>query len=310
MRTVHVSHSRARHIAALIAEVEPARPVIAWERPEELRAGLGEVRVLFAPMPPREGWAGACALELLQLAGAGVDHLLPSPDLPARVAVAGIRGVFADEAAEHAVLMMLALCRRLPELLERQRERDWAQRPVAKLAGRTALVLGLGEIGRRVASRASALGMRVLGVSRTGAPVPDVERVGELDALLPEADHVVVTVPLTAATRHLLDARALARLPRGAFVVHLSRGGVIDEAALFTALESGALGGAALDVFEHEPLAPSSPLWSAPNTIVTPHLAGYGERYLEAAVRALLENVRRLEAGEPLLGLVDRDAGY
>jgi len=307
---IHVFHSRAREIAALIAGAEPSRPVIAWERSGELAAGLSDVRVLFAPLPPREGWAGARALELLQLAGAGVDHLLPSPDLPGHVAVAGIRGVFADEAAEHAILMMLALTRRLPELLDRQRAKEWAQRPVAKLAGRTVLVLGLGEIGRRVASRASALGMRVLGVKRTAGPVPHVDRVGELDALLPEADCVVVTVPLTAATRHLLDARAIARLPRGALVVHLSRGGVIDERALLAALESGALGGAALDVFEREPLAPESPLWNAPNTIVTPHLAGFGERYIDAAVLALLENVRRLEAGEPLLGLIDRAAGY
>jgi phosphoglycerate dehydrogenase-like enzyme len=258
----------------------------------------------------------ARALELLQLAGAGVDHLLPSPDLPDHVAIAGIRGAFADEAAEHAILMMLALTRRLPELLDRQRRREWAQRPVAKLAGRTVLVLGLGEIGRRVAARASALGMRVLGVRRASAPVAHVDRsdpceqVGELEALLPEAEHVVVTVPLTRATRHLLDARTLALLPRGALIVHLSRGGVIDEAALLEALRSGALGGAALDVFEHEPLPPDSPFWDAPNTIVTPHVAGYGERYLETAVAALLENVRRLEAGEPLVGVIDRDAGY
>lgn len=121
---------------------------------------------------------------------------------------------------------------------------------------------------------------------------------------------MVVALPLTPATRGLLDAAALARLPRGAFVVNVSRGGIVDERALRSALEAGALGGAALDVFEDEPLGPDHPAWDLPRTIVTPHVAGLGERYLERAVEAFAENLRRLERGEPLVGLVDRDAGY
>ncbi len=309
----HVYHARAAHVRELLARHDPGREIVAWTTPEELEEGLDEVRALFAPMPPREGWSRAERLELLQLAGAGVDQLLPSADLPARVRVAGLRGVFADEAAEHAILMMLALARDLPELLERQRAREWAQRPVGKLAGRTVAVLGLGEIGRRVAKRASALEMRVLGLRRTRGPAPHVERVfgeDELHALLTEADFAVVTLPLTPATRRVLDGAALAALPRGAYVVHLSRGGVLDEAALRDALERGHLGGAALDVLEDEPLGPQSPWWDLPRTIITPHLAGFGRSYVERAVEAFAENLRRLEAGEPLLGLVDREAGY
>lgn len=309
----HLYHAHAAHMRELLARLDPSRDIVAWTTPEELDAGLPEVRVLFAPMPPRGGWSRAERLELLQMAGAGVDQLLPSPDLPARVRVAGLRGVFADEAAEHAILMVLALARDLPELLERQRARQWAQRPVAKVAGRTLAVLGLGEIGERVAARAAALGMRVLGLRRRRAPAPHVERVfaiEELHALLAQADYVVVTLPLTPATRRLLDGAALAALPRGAYVVHLSRGGVLDEAALRDALEQGHLGGAALDVLEDEPLEPASPWWDLPRTIITSHLAGFGRSYVERAVEAFAENLRRLEAGEPLLGLVDRDAGY
>lgn len=297
----------------LLARIDPSREIVAWTEPEELAAGLPEVRALFAPMPPREGWDRASRLELIQMAGAGVDQLLPSPDLPAQVRVAGLRGVFADEAAEHAVLMMLALARDLPGLLDRQRRREWAQRPVAKVAGRTVAILGLGAIGRAVARRAAALDMRVLGLRRTAGPCENVERVfamEELHELLAEADYVVVALPLTPATHHLLDRAALACLPRGAYIVHLSRGGVIDEGALREALECGALGGAALDVLEDEPLDRESPWWDVPRTIITPHLAGFGERYVERATEVFAENLRRMERGEPLVGLVDRDAGY
>ncbi len=309
----HVYHLQAERMRELLARADPSREIVAWTQLDELRAGLPEVRALFAPMPPREGWSRAERLELIQMAGAGVDQLLPSPDLPARVRVAGLRGVFADEAAEHAILMMLALARDLPSLLDRQRERAWIQRPVAKVAGRTVAILGLGEIGRRVAAAASALSLRVLGLRRIARPCEHVERVyalDELHALLAQAHFVVVTLPLTRETHHLLDAAALSRLPRGAFVVHLSRGGVVDERALRDALERGALGGAALDVLEEEPLEPESPWWDLPRTILTPHLAGFGERYVEQAIERFAENLRRLERGEPLLGLVDRDAGY
>lgn len=308
--TIHVYDAHAEHIRTLIEAADPSRRVVVCT---DLARELPGIRVLFAPMPPREGWAGARSLELIQMAGAGVSHFLPSPDLPAHVRIAGMRGVFADEAAEHAILMLLALRRRLVRLFDQQRARTWAQRSVAKMAGRTVAILGLGAIGSGIARRAAALDLRVLGVCRAPRPIEHVERVVALDRMhevIEGADALVVTLPLTAQTRGIVDARALARLAPGAHVVHLGRGGVVDESALLAALERGTLGGAAIDVFEDEPLDPSSPFWTLPNTIVTPHVAGCGERYLEHAVEVLVDNARRIDRGEPLMRLIDRDAGY
>lgn len=282
--------------------------VVALEDREALDAALPEVRVLFAPMPPRSGWARARSLEWVQLAGAGVDHFLPSPDLPERVVVTNARGVFADEAADHAMMMVLALTRRLPRLVEQQRAHRWEMHPMPKLAGRTLLVLGLGEIGRRVAARAAAFGMRVRGVRRSGAPVDGVEVSAEVTpALVAESDAVVIALPRTAETDHILPVDALA--PH-AVVVDVSRGGRVDAAALAARLRAGTLGGAALDVFEEEPLPSDSPLWDTPDLIVTPHVAGYGERYLARATAFFRANLERFAAGRPLRGLVDREARY
>jgi phosphoglycerate dehydrogenase-like enzyme len=313
MRRLHVFHPQAREIAQAITSLDPAREVIAWSDRQELARDIADVEILFAPMPPRDGWAGAVKLELIQLAGVGASHFLPCPDLPARVAIATIRGRFANEAAEHAILMMLALERDLLSSLEAQREKTWAQRPVRKLAGRTALVVGLGEIGRRIAARAKALEMRVSGVSRRARAIESVDEVFAPDRIreaIASADHIVVAVPLTERTRHLIDRAAIDATRRGAFIVHLSRGGVIDEAALLGALERGHVGGAAIDVFEEEPLPRESPWWTAPRTIVTAHLAGLGERYIDGAIEVFLENVRRVERGERALHPIDRDAGY
>ena len=313
-RPIHVYHPGAERVAGVIrAKCAPDRPIVPIAERAALRAALPDVEVLFAPVPPRDGWSTARRLALLQLAGAGVDHLLPSPDLPPDVPVAGIRGVFADEVAEHVVLMLLALVRRLPELLDQQRKREWRTRPVARLSGRRLVVLGLGETGRRVAARAAALGVTVRGVRRRPEPVPHVEEVlppSRIAEALAGADALAVCAPLTPETRGLVSAEALAALAPGAFVVDVSRGGLVDEAALIDALDAGALGGLARDVFEDEPLPADSPFWDAPNTIVTPHLAGYAEDYLAHAVDVLLDNVDRLERGAPLTHLVDRRAGY
>lgn len=315
-RVIHVYHPRAELLADAIREAAPTRRLVTWSERAQLAAGLADVEVLFAPRPPRAGWSEARRLELLQLAGAGVDHLLPSPDLPPRVRVAGVRGVFADDVADHAILLLLALTRRLPELLAHQGRREWRPLALPRLRGQRLLVLGLGAIGRAVAARAAALGMHVEGVRRRPCAVSHVAQVArvhgpeDLREAARRADALVVCVPLTPATRGLVDAAVLEALPEGARVVDVSRGGVIDAEALLAAVRGGALGGVARDVFEAEPLPADSPWWDAPRTIVTPHVAGLGERYVEQAVAVLLDNVRRLERGEPLTHLVDRAAGY
>jgi phosphoglycerate dehydrogenase-like enzyme len=234
--------------------------------------------------------------------GVGTESLLPSPDLPRSARIAGARGLYAAEVAEHAITMLLSLRRGLPTIVKRQEIKQWKQYAYDKLEGRTLGLFGRGEAGKRIDAIASAMGMRVIATTRTNGV--------SLDEVLRQSDALVIAAPQTPATRHAIDARALSLMPAGALVINVARGGIIDDAALLNALESGHIGGAALDVFENEPLGPESPWWTAPNTIVTSHLAGVSPRYIEGVVDRMIENVRRLEASEPLLGEIDRDAGY
>jgi len=298
---IHVYHGEGAGVRDVIRGKEPERPVVVVRDEAALRASIGHVKILFTSSPPRGLWRGAHRLVLIQMMGAGVDDLLPAPDLPEGVAIAGLRGVFAAEVSEAALAMVLALVRGLPALVARQLHQQWRPFASGTLAGRTMGILGHGAVGRRIARAAEALGMSVVTFSR---------REGVLDDVVRASDVLVVCLPRTAQTERLVDRRVLALLPPGAFVVNVGRGGVIDEDALREALLSGHVGGAALDVFAEEPLAASSPWWTAPNTIVTPHVAGFGLRYVERAVDVLLENARRLEAGTELIHRVDRNAGY
>jgi phosphoglycerate dehydrogenase-like enzyme len=193
--------------------------------------------------------------------------------------------------------------------LQRQHEKSWQMFPVGKLEGRTLGIVGLGEIGRRVARIARAIGMRVLGTSRGLRPVEGVD-VRPLDPVLRASDHLVVCTPLTPETRGLIGATELGALPDRAFVINVGRGGVVDEPSLLAALNEGRVGGAAIDVFVDEPLPRDSAWWTAPNTIVTPHIAGLGRRYLERAVEVVVENIERLETGVPPSCQIDRSVGY
>jgi phosphoglycerate dehydrogenase-like enzyme len=310
---IHVYHSAAEAIGALVEAAAPDREVVVLSDRAALAEALPSIEVLFAPMPPRDGWAQARALRLIQVAGVGVDHFLPAPDLPPEVEVAGARGVFSGEVSEHALMMLLALRHGLPTSLEEQAAKTWRQRQVLKLEGRSLVVLGLGAIGRRIVRLAATVGMHVRGVSRGARMVEGLDAVhprGELDVALRGADALVVCVPRTSETLGAIDADALGSMAEGALVVDVSRGGVVVAGALLDALASGRVAGAALDVFETEPLPPDSPFWTTPGVIVTPHVAGYGERYIERAIDVLVDNVARLERGDPLTNVVDRDAGY
>jgi phosphoglycerate dehydrogenase-like enzyme len=182
------------------------------------------------------------------------------------------------------------------------------------LAGKTLLLIGLGAIGQHTAQVAAALGMRVLGVRRTASePFPGIERVAgikSLHDLLPEADFVVLMTPWTPATRGLIGERELRLMKRDTYLVNVARGGVVDEAALINALRAGWIAGAGLDVFEHEPLLPDSPLWAMTNVIITGHYAGVTPAYDVRAFEVFLDNLRRYRAGQPLRNVVDKRLGY
>lgn len=310
---VHVLSSDPGPLVAAVERALPGRAVTALSTVAELDAALGDVEVLLAPRPPRRAWAAARRLRLIQMMGAGVDALLPADDLPAAVHVAGVRGVFAAEAAEHALALLLAQARALPTLVRRHDARRWRSFPAGRVEGSAVAVLGLGEVGLRVARACAALGMEVRGVRRRPRSTPPCASVVGPEAVLDALDgaaFVVVTLPSTPDTRALIDARALARLPRDAVLVNVGRGDVVDEVALVDALRRGELGGAALDVVGEEPLPADSPLWVTPNLFITPHVAGLGRDYVARCVAVLADNVGRLERGEPPRRLVDRALGY
>jgi phosphoglycerate dehydrogenase-like enzyme len=263
---------------------------------------LGEARVLLCGVAPGVDWSRATRLELLQALGSGTDSLWPLTGLPERVFVANARGVHLPEMRDHVLAMIFAFARDLPAFARAQAARTFEPHETTGVQGKTIAILGMGTVGRAIGDACSANGMHVRG-ARASEPY-------DLHALLSGADYVVVTAPLTPKTRNLVDARAIAAMKPSAVLVHVSRGGVVDEQALVAALRAGAIRGAALDVFEVEPLPRTSPLWDLPNVIITPHIAGLTENYVERLVTLALENVALVESGHPPRTLVDRTRGY
>ena len=250
---------------------------------------------------------------------AGVEGLL-TPDLLAagHVQFTSSKGPLGPMMAEHALLLMLALARDLPGFLRDQVERRWRflaeERSMVDVFGKTVLILGIGQVGGHLA-RMCKLGfqMRVLGMARTRFDDPHVDRYvarSDLHAALGEADFVAVCLALTPETERIIDAAALAAMRPGAYLVNVTRGGLVDEAALIAALREGRLAGAGLDATAVEPLPAESPLWAMPNIIITPHISPGRDRFGGEIVAFWCENIRRFAEGEPLHGVVDRQARY
>jgi phosphoglycerate dehydrogenase-like enzyme len=249
----------------------------------------------------------------------GVDRLLTPEILAAEhVTLTSTKGPMGPLMAEHIVMMMLALARDLPGFLRDQAEKRWRflddERPMFDLLGKTVAILGVGSVGSSLAQICKlAFGMTVLGMARSRRDDPHVDRYferAELHAALGEADFVALTLALTPETVGIIDAAALAAMKPGAYLVNVSRGEQVDEEALIVALREGRLAGAGLDSVTNEPLVPESPLWELPNVIITPHVSPGRDRFSERMVDFWCENIRRFGDGEPLLGAVDRVAGY
>ena len=277
-----------------------------------LAAALERVEILLG-RPTEEHMAMAPRLQWIQLPSAGANSYVGR--VPAHIMLTSANGVYGVPASEHVFALMLAVARAIPQYVRNQAEKRWGREGTFfELYGSTCGILGLGDIGLAVAERARAFRMRVIGSRRTKGDTPEgVEEVfapDELEAMLAQCDFVVNTLPETPATRGLLDGSKLRAMKQGAVVVNIGRGRTIDEQALVEALRNGHLAGAALDVFEEEPLPQGSPLWSMPNVVITPHVGGSSPRG-DARVAALfLENLGRYQEGRTLLNLVDRELGY
>ena len=248
-------------------------------------------------------------LSWVQVLNAGFDNM-ERLGVPERVTVSTLGEIGSTIVAEHALALLLALLRGLPAAIAGQRTCSWNAGPVAKAArtlhGLGVAVVGFGYIGRRVVSLAAAFGARVVAFARTARLGPDgteVRALQDFRASLKEIDAVVICAPLNEATQHLVDGAAFAGMHRGAFLVNVSRGAIVDTSALVEALRNGILSAAALDVVDPEPLPASHPLWSLPNVLLTPHTAwaGGGAAQLRSIEELVVENVRRFVRGEPVL---------
>ncbi len=278
---------------AMRRELADADALWAW--PAFYDAELVE---LLARHRPRLRW--------VQLPTMGYDPV-ELHGVPHGVTVTTAGDAYGPTVAEHAVTLLLALVRHLPETVRNAEQHRWDQSfatSIGTLHGATVAVAGFGNIGREVAARLRGFGARILAVTRGGRPDPLADEVVAADRLhdaLGRSDAIVLAVPLNASTRHLIDARALAAMQPHAILINVARGGVVDQAALTAALREGRIGGAGLDVTDPEPLPADDPLWTLPNALITPHVAGYGGDVAPRRILALVErNLRNFIEGRAL----------
>ena len=255
-------------------------------------------------------------LRWIQVLSAGIDRMPHAALLERGIVVTNARGIHAIPMAEYTVGVILAHVRRLPELYLYQREKRWDRTVrVEELAGKKVVIVGTGAIGQAIAARLSVFDVEVLGVNKSGRSAPGfshIDPIEHIDQALARADGVIVTVPLTAASRHLFNGDRFSAMRRGAFFVNIGRGGVVDETALLEALDNGTISYAYLDVFEIEPLPDDHPFWQHPRIFLTPHVSGRTPLYMTRALEIFKENAPRFLAGEiaALKNHVDLTKGY
>jgi phosphoglycerate dehydrogenase-like enzyme len=286
--------------------------------PEEQLREIVDADVFYG-RPTPEMLKAAKRLKWVQSQSAGVDYLMGFPELvESEIVVTNTRGAHAPSIAEHAFALLLALTRQIPRCLEWQRAHRWGRsegyRLPVELMGSTMGILGYGQIGRAVAKRASGFDMNLLAVDVMPMPgdqyVKTVWPVDRLPEMLSESNVLVVAAPFTMQTWRIIDADALAQMPKRSYLIAVSRGGIVDEQALIEALRSGQLAGAGLDVAEVEPLDAGSPLWDMENVILSHHLAGSSWQKERRCVEILVENLGRFQRGEELMNVVDKRAGF
>jgi len=300
----------AREYARLIDAAEPSMPVTTCRGADEARAAYTNQSILFGnpesivsvlPDMPTVKW--------VQSTWAGVTPLLE----PGRrdYLLTGIKGVFGPQMSEFVIGYMLANELKINERLAAQRDRKWLKKASGTLLGKNIGIMGTGSIGQAIARRAKDNGMTVTGLSRTGASNPDFEkvyRVGNLGEFLHGLDYLVSVLPHTSETDALLNQSALAQLPTHAYFINVGRANVVDDEALVSALANGSLAGVVLDVFDVEPVPQDSPLWDAPNLLITGHIAAISHPGLIAPI--FLDNYKRFVSGQDLVNVISFDNGY
>lgn len=299
-----------------LRRVAPNVELVVARSEQEALAKVGDVVGMFDFVSPEVIRAGK-RLRWVQVGSAGVENVLFPEMMNSQITLTNAQRVYAPPIADQALAFMVCLSKGLYYFIRHQSEGNWSVPPrlhPKELQGQTVFVLGLGGIGSNLARRANACGMRVLATDPKQMPKPDyVAHLGkpaEFHTLLPEADFVASCVPLTRETQGMIGAREFAMMKRGAFLINMSRGKVVDTNALVEALRSGQLGGAAMDVTDPEPLPKDHPLWQMENVIITPHMSNRSPGSDARRFEVLKENLRRFSRGEPLINVVDKQLGY
>lgn len=253
-------------------------------------------------------------LKWIHSLSAGVENLITASVISNNIIVTNSKGIHSIPVSEHVLALMLAFSRDLPQMLRNQAKKDW-KRPIVldELHEKTVGIVGLGSIGREIAKKCKALGMRVLGVKQvlsTELFVDQLYASSQLDEVLPECDYVVSATPLVPETRDLFDAERFALMKDGSVFINVARGGIVVEQDLIDALTCGKLRGAGLDVFVNEPLPDDNPFWEMENVIVSPHIAGISPLYLDRAIKLFSDNLSRYLDGRDMVNIVDKERGY
>ena len=309
-----------RFVDRLRAEFPQHEFLEAWDR-DALRRILPEADAAFAAFIDRDIVGSLERLRWVQAPAVGVGHMLSAEFVASSIVLTSARGVRARPIAEHVLGVTLALARQLHLTIRRQSEHQWAldelehAGTIRTLQGMRMGIVGLGAIGLEVARLATAFGFHVSAIRKhVDRPVPesveDLFPPARLPDLLAASDVVVLAAPLTSETHQLMNRAALDHIKRGAFLVNVGRGKLVDDEGVVEAIRDGRIGGAALDVFTKEPLDPASPYWDLPNVIITPHSSGTMEDYWTPLVALFSDNLRRFDSGRPLLNVVDKAAGY
>ncbi len=301
-----------------ICQIAPHCHIVPFTPEGEIQEALDDTEVLFLRWGVgRETFQRLVTqipgLRWVHTISAGVDHLLFPELTVSDVVLTNASGVFNVPIAETVLAYMLAVVKRLPEFFEQQRSHRWHKLGLQELRGRTVGILGLGDIGSEVARLCRAFGMRVLGMvrhPRSNQYADEVLPPDCLHDLLGRSDFVVITLPLTDETRGLIGRAELAAMKPDGWLINIARGAIVDEGALLEALRERRIGGACLDVFAEEPLPEDSPFWDLPNVILTPHNSWSSPHIQEREIELFLENLRRYVSGEPLLNVVNKQAGY
>jgi phosphoglycerate dehydrogenase-like enzyme len=260
-----------------------------------------DILLTFGPMMADHVVAAASNLKWIQALGSGVDGIVDLPSLREDVMVTNLHGIQAAPVSEAAMMAMLALSRGLPRTVRSQDRHKWDRFPARLLKDKTVGIFGIGLIAEELAPKCKAFGMTVVGITSAIRPVPGFDRMhsrDELEQAVRELDYLVLLTPYSAATRGIVSEKVLAAMKPSSYLVNLARGGVVDEPALIKALQEGRIAGAALDVFTQEPLPEDYPFWNMERVLITPHLGGFCDVYVDQALPVVERNIRGFLSGE------------